>query len=259
MLEYINFLSYITRFINAFFLPFFMDFQSLRSELLTKTKQQLHDAVTIDVSISQALSAYDDLQVQLNHLSKRLRDWTGYFVPELERRISTNAHFVQEISRGLAHEDSAMGGTPAQPTQQIIERFAKQINELYSFQEELLMYLEKTLQEFAPNLQVLLGTTITARVISAAGSLEHLSRLPSSTLQLLGAEKALFRHLRTGARSPKHGFIINHPLVSQASSKMRGKIARALADKMSICAKLDYFKGEFLAKKYLQDLEKRFG
>jgi len=89
-------------------------------------------------------------------------------------------------------------------------------------------------------------------------SLKHLAMLPASTIQLLGAEKALFRHIKTGSRSPKHGIIINHSIVQKAKRNEKGKAARMLADKLSICAKLDYFKGEFKAKEYKKELEENF-
>ena len=79
--------------------------------------------------------------------------------------------------------------------------------------------------------------------------------LPASTEQLLGAEKALFRHLKTGSRSPKFGVIFSHPIIQKASRKQKGKAARILADKLSLCARLDYFKGEFKAKEYRKEIE----
>ena len=81
--------------------------------------------------------------------------------------------------------------------------------------------------------------------------------LPASTIQLLGAEKALFRHIKTNAKSPKHGIIINHQFVQKAQRKNKGKAARILADKLSLCARLDYFKGEFKGEEYKKELERK--
>jgi nucleolar protein 56 len=117
--------------------------------------------------------------------------------------------------------------------------------------------VDKILDEIAPNLKALAGPTIGARLISLAGGLGGLARLPSSTIQVLGAEKALFRALRTGARPPKHGIIFQHPLLHQAPKWQRGKIARALAGKISIAAKVDVFSGNFVGDRLKADLEKR--
>jgi nucleolar protein 56 len=109
--------------------------------------------------------------------------------------------------------------------------------------------------KYCPNLLELAGATIAARLIELGKGLKHLALLPASTVQLLGAEKALFRHLKTGSRSPKYGVIINHPLIQSAPRDKRGKASRMLADKLSLCARLDYFKGEFKAPDYRKELE----
>jgi len=88
--------------------------------------------------------------------------------------------------------------------------------------------------------------------------LKKLAEMPSSTIQLLGAEKALFRHMRTGAKVPKHGILIQHPLMAKTKKEIHGKVARALADKISIAAKVDYFKGKFVADKLKKMLEEKF-
>jgi nucleolar protein 56 len=141
---------------------------------------------------------------------------------------------------------------------QALQGLSFQLVGLYDYKQTLLSYLESVLKRYNPNVHALLGTTIAARVIAGAGSRRRLAVLPASTIQLLGAEKALFRHLKSGARSPKHGYVVNHQLLQQARRENRGKVARALADKAAICAKLDYFEGDFLGEQYLKDLQKRF-
>ena len=111
------------------------------------------------------------------------------------------------------------------------------------------------MKKYCPNVLELAGVTIGAQLLELAKSLRRMAFLPASTIQLLGAEKALFRHLKTGSRSPKYGVIFQHPLIQNTKRSKRGKKARQLADKLSICAKLDFFKGEFLAKEYRKELE----
>ena len=108
----------------------------------------------------------------------------------------------------------------------------------------------------APNLTAVAGSNVASKLISLAGNLERLSKFPAPKIQLMGAEVALFRHLQTGAKPPKHGVILEHPLVSSAKKHLKGKIARKLADKISIAAKIDFFKGEFMGEYLLETLKK---
>jgi nucleolar protein 56 len=243
-----------------------LSFQDLRKQLIDLTKKQLGEAVTIDILLIQALASADELTISLNTLSKRLREWYGYILPELEHKISDHETISKLISTKTYDEllaefapKDTMGIKLEQDDLDAVIGLAKQLCLLYKEKEILLDYLESKLKEFMPNTHAMLGTTISARLLASAGSLKSLSRSASSTIQLYGAEKALFRHLKTGARSPKYGHIFSHQLIQSADRKSAGKVARALADKTSICVKLDYFKGEFLADKYLKQLQERFG
>jgi nucleolar protein 56 len=113
------------------------------------------------------------------------------------------------------------------------------------------------MQETAPNLTTLLSANLGARLISLAGGLQRLATLPSSTVQLLGAEKAMFMHLRSGKAPPKHGIIFQHPAVHRAPYWHRGKIARSLAAKAAIAAKVDYFEGEYIGVRLKAEFEAR--
>ena len=108
-----------------------------------------------------------------------------------------------------------------------------------------------------PNITAVAGAVIGAKLLAIAGSLKKLSLFPASTVQLLGAEKALFRHLKTGAKSPKYGILHEHPLIAQAKKKDHGKVARLLADKIAIAAKVDFFKGNYVGDKLKKDIERR--
>ena len=111
----------------------------------------------------------------------------------------------------------------------------------------------------APNTTHLLGGLLTAKLISHVKSVEKLATLPASTIQVLGAEKALFKHLRSKGRvkPPKHGYLFQHPKVSSAPKKLRGKIARTLAAKVALAAKVDAYGGEFIGDKLRQAFEQR--
>ena len=242
-----------------------MEFAERRLKLIALTKQQIADSLKADILIIQALSTMDDLTTQINGMAKRLREWHGYFLPELDYALSDNEHYVNFIAEKSYEELVEEYGDGMQAKVGVrdyaqVQSLAKLIQTLFAQKEELLNYLDRVMDTYMKNVKELAGITIAARLLAGAGSLKKLSRVPASTVQMLGAEKALFRHLKTGARTPKHGFIFNHPIVQAASrSKKTGKAARVLADKISICAKLDYFKGEFLAPEYREKLEKQWG
>ena len=113
------------------------------------------------------------------------------------------------------------------------------------------------MQEVAPNTKTIAGSLLGARLIAIVGGLMNLAKLPASTMQILGAENALFRSLKTNARPPKHGVIFQHPLIHDGKRWQRGKIARALAGKLSIAARVDAFNGKYAGDELKADLDKR--
>ena len=173
-----------------------------------------------DRVIIQAIEAIDDLDESLNLLKERFAEWKA--LP-------------------LEFGD-------------IEEEFREKIKELEKFRKMLEKFVEKEMKEVAPNLTVLIGSTLGARLISLAGGLNKLAILPASRIQVLGAEKALFKHVVKGSKPPKHGIIFQHALIRTSPKKLRGKIARALATKIAIAVKADAF-----SKRYIGDeLKKRF-
>ena len=240
-----------------------IDFRNKREELIKLTRMSISSSISPDTMIIQAMNTIDDLTKQLNLLVKRLREWHAYSLPEFEKKVSDHERYAiliaeksyEELTKEFA-PNGTMGNVldEADLAMQVI--FAKRITSMYELKGELLDYIEKIMRKEMPNVQKMAGTSIGARLLVTAGSIRKLAVLPASTIQMLGAEKALFRHIKTGARPPKHGFIINHPFV-QSAGRNKGKAARILADKLSHCARLDFFKGEFLADKYLEDLYKK--
>lgn len=229
----------------------------LRSRNIALTKKQLAASVTPDLLIINAINTVEELDKVANALAKRLREWYALHDPELEHAYQDHQAFVDAVlTKTGSRSDDTMGG---QLTAQDVEAMlaeAGTLSAIYSQRATLLAYLETTMQQHAPNIKHLAGASIGAKLMSMAGSLQRLSRLPSSTIQLLGAETALFRHLRNKrARPPKHGIIFNHVLLQRAPRDMRGKVARALADKLSIAAKIDFFKGEFIGDKLYAEVE----
>jgi nucleolar protein 56 len=124
----------------------------------------------------------------------------------------------------------------------IVKRLADQVIAQSDLRRVLADHIEVAMETVAPNVKELLTASVGARIMAKAGSLARLAMLPASTIQVLGAEKALFRALKTGARPPKHGILFQHPLIHSAPKWQRGKIARAIASKVAIAARIDYYR-----------------
>lgn len=126
-----------------------------------------------------------------------------------------------------------------------IERFAKRVSSLSEYRKQLAQYLKKKMESVAPNLAVLIGEVVGARLISHAGSLTNLAKYPASTVQILGAEKALFRAIKTRSNTPKYGLIYHSTFIGRAGTANKGRISRYLANKCSMASRIDCFSGEW--------------
>lgn len=234
-----------------------------------------------DMAVIQAVRAVDDVDKTLNLFSGRMREWYGLHFPELDKLLESHeryARFVLEVGdrsslnmdklKRLGFDEekasiimekgmSSSGGEISREDLTVLQDFCERILELHVLRERLEKYVEETMEAVAPNLSGLIGATISARLISLAGGLENLAKMPASTIQVLGAEKALFRAIKTGSRPPKHGVIFQHTAVHQSPRWQRGKIARALAGKLAIAARLDAFAGEYMGEELKKGLEKR--
>jgi nucleolar protein 56 len=223
-----------------------------------------------DLVIAQAIQTLDDLDRTVNLFMGRLREWYGIHFPELDRLIEkheTYARLVMNLGyrdnfslealeqEGLPKEkaentaevaEKSMGADMAEQDLAEIQALSKNVLELYELRKNMENYVDKTMEEVAPNTRAIAGALLGARLIAIAGSLQNLAMRPASTIQVLGAEKALFRSLKTGARPPKHGLIFQHALLHDAKRWQRGKIARVLAGKLAIAARADAFGGKYV-------------
>jgi nucleolar protein 56 len=234
-----------------------------------------------DLVIAQAIQTLDDLDRAINLFMGRVREWYGIHFPELDRLLDkheTYARLVltlgtrenfsakkleeEEIPESKAEQiaraaEKSMGADLVEPDLKEIQDLCKSILNLYQLRQGMENYLDKAMDEVAPNIKTIAGSLLGARLIAVAGGLTNLARRPASTIQVLGAEKALFRSLKTGTRPPKHGIIFQHPYLHDAKKWHRGKIARALAGKLAIAARIDAFRGESRGEELKADLERR--
>ena len=231
------------------------DLIKLNFELSIK---DLKKGVNFEDNVMQTIMLLNDLDKIINILRKRLSEWFYLYEPEYVRQFNFPEEHFKDLDEFKKNIDLSVGAKINPEENKQINNLSKLLLDIKNQRLDLINYLEGIMNVNCPNLTYITNATIAGNLILLAKGLRNLSKFPASTVQLLGAEKALFKHIKTGAKSPKHGVIINHPLISSAPRNMKGKIARSLADKISICAKLDYFKGEFLAPNYLHQLEEKY-
>ena len=216
-----------------------------------------------DLHITQAINALDETDKIINTLSSLLREWYGLHFPELDNIIDSINGYSQIVLKGTRDKlskkifedagfpeskvemltlvtEKSRGGDISDANLSIVQTLAKQILELFELRKHLEEHVETEMKNIAPNLSAILGTAVGARILARAGSLTRLAKMPASTIQVLGAEKALFRSLKTGSQPPKHGLLFQHASVHAAPRWQRGKIARAVAGKAAIASRVDY-------------------
>ena len=232
-----------------------------------------------DLHIIQAINSLDEIDKISNALSSRLREWYGLHFPELDNIIDSINGYAQIVLAGKresltkkVYEDAGFpdskaemisliasksrGGDISDVNLAIVQSIAKQILDFHDLRKKLEDHVESEMQTIAPNITVILGAAVGARILGRAGSLKKLASMPASTIQIIGAEKALFRSLKTGAQPPKHGLLFQHAMVHAAPRWQRGKIARAIAAKAAIAARVDVY-GEGINKTLLEKLNIR--
>lgn len=242
--------------------------QFLTKVNLELTKVKIKKAVGRDSLIIQANGAVEEIDKSVNVMSERLREWYGLHFPEMDRNVLDHSKYAAIIEKfgtrqGIEDEElktiakESMGIELEDEDIQIVRQFADKILATYKLRDDISKYIDKTLKKLAPNTREIAGPMLAAKLIAKAGGLDKLARFPSSTVQLLGAEKALFRFLHGKGKSPKFGIIFNHPLVQDASFDKKGKIARVLAAKISIAAKIDFYSHDDRSAGLKKDLQEK--
>ncbi|RHZ51714.1 Nucleolar protein 58 [Aspergillus turcosus] len=216
----------------------------------------------IDTMIVQAIGLLDDLDKELNTYAMRVKEWYGWHFPELAKILNDNIAYAKlvlkmgmrsnwetaDLAEILPEElegtvkaaaDRSMGTEISQEDLENIQALAEQVVGFAEYRQQLASYLTARMNAIAPNLTALVGELVGARLIAHAGSLTNLSKSPASTIQILGAEKALFRALKTKHDTPKYGLIYHASLIGQATGKNKGKMARVLAAKASLGLRVD--------------------
>jgi len=248
--------------------PGTQEFESLRAKSIAAAEEVIREASSRpDLHLVQAIQALDDTDKYLNITATRASEWYGLHFPELTQMVQDNVALCKIIAeigardaftpdslsgRGFTEKkveaiisarDRSKGGSISEGDLGRVKSLGSLAIQLSSIRDGLNGYVESQMKKVAPNVAEVAGATIGARLMAKAGGLDRLAVLPASTIQILGAEKALFRSLRTGARPPKHGILFQHQAVHTAPKWQRGKIARTLANKIAIAARVDYYRG----------------
>lgn len=232
----------------------------IRDVQIIRTREEIKSSVEKDKVLGQAVSALGDIRSTCNELSERLQEWYGLYYPEFEAESNEKyAELVAKIGRREEFNDfkGSMGIDLEGEDVEILQQFGEEVDGLFQLRDNLKSYLEDVMPDIAPNMTHVIGAEMTAKLISLAGSLEDIAKMPSSKIQLLGAEKALFRHLKGGGKPPKYGIIYNHPYIQRTQEDRRGKVARAIASKLMMAARTDFYTDDFKGEKYKEELEEK--
>jgi len=254
-----------------------------------KVKFNVHKS---DNMIIQAIALVDQLDKDINTFAMRAREWYSWHFPELIKIVTDNisfarvAHYIGKRSSltGAENLDEKMAELEALTMDETMAKsvldaarksmgfdisdidmlnitmFLEKVVNLADYRKSLHEYLQNKMNAVAPNLAALIGDIVGARLISHAGSLTNLAKYPASTVQILGAEKALFRALKTKGNTPKYGLIFHSSFIGRAQQKNKGRISRYLANKCSIASRIDCFADEstdVFGKKLKDQVEER--
>lgn len=234
-----------------------------------------------DVLIIPAVHAHENVEKQINTVYMGCREWYGIHFPELNDLVDDPEDYLKIITKIgsrdkmneenlskvipghkrlkeiLVAKEKSVGANLLEQDEEYIRRFAEEGLRLIQLRKDLENYIKSLMSLEAPNLTAIAGPILGSKLLALAGGLEKLAKMPASTIQVLGAEKALFRFLKTGRGAPKHGLIFQHLYVHTSPKWQRGKIARVLAAKISIAARIDYFSREDRSAELRKVLEER--
>ena len=245
-----------------------MDKDDIREKAISQTREEIESSVEKDQLLVKAVKQLDQLERDIRDQVERLRDWYGVHFPELEQEITEDDRFVDILEKYGVEKNNiepfdqmaekSTGSDLSEQDRELIENSVSTIASMKDLRDEIEVYVKEGAQEEFQNLSVLLGPVLATRLVALAGGLEELAKKPASTVQMLGAEKALFRHLHGEGSSPKHGVLFHHRFVKDLPEDERGKMARFLANKSVMAARIDQYGDEDKSEKLRQKIEDKY-
>lgn len=247
--------------------------------MLQKAKKKVQaDLSRKDLPVIQAVRTLDDIDSAKSLLFERLNEWFKLNFPDLE--IQNEETYCKVVAEFGAREEfdllklqemvgvkraihlmekaeASYGASFDLQDRKAVKALARRVLGLYETRTELETYISFEAERLMKNIAYLTDPLFSARLLATAGSLQRLAKMPGSTIQVIGAEKALFRHLRKGSRPPKHGVLFQTALISTAPPDKRGTFARILASKIAIAAKADYYSKNFIAPQLKEKMDER--
>ena len=240
---------------------FGFDRSLLHAAMVELAKRRMRNAIRPEDHLRQAVTGVDDLQEEENTVIEHVREWYGLHFPELARMVDESEYLDLVTKHGRRENlpfnvGESVGAELGGPEEKEIRGLAELAQALAFRRKELEAYVERSIRSLAPNVAEFTGPMIAARLVTLAGSVEDLARYPAGTIQLLGAEKALFRHMRSGSRPPKHGVLFQHPLIHRAPPWQRGALARAFAGRIAMAARADAYTHRRIAPELQASLDR---
>ncbi len=231
-----------------------MDKEELRRQMIEKAKKEIHEAyASEEYALIQAINASIDLTRSYNLLNERLSEWNGLYFPEAKANTLKAAELAVSIASNSI--ESNTGRKISSEESQVLMAYAALVKGMQEAINSLDSYIANAAKRIMPNATYLTDPKIASELLSKAGSLKRLATMPASTIQLLGAEKALFKHIKFGSKPPKYGVLYKLADISSAEKWQRGRIARAYASKLAIALHADYFSKNFIAGKLKEQLD----
>ena len=240
--------------------------QEMRKKFLSKTHSEVQEQLSgPDMHVVKAVNMGKSLESMFNLVFEQAMEWYSLHFPELRFQVRDPLQMLQLIvhvgerknysrelvgkfilneemsSRVCDAAKTSKGGSMDAHALKALQSVAKLGLSMKQELQSLNGFVEIQMKELAPNFSELATPMIAAQLLAKAGSLKRLAEMPGSTIQVLGAEEALFSHLKTHSRPPKHGYIFNHPLLKTLPKHVRGRMARTLAGKLAICARVDVY------------------
>ena len=253
---------------------------SRRAAFKSVATEQVQERISVlssslDQELIALVYAHDTLAGSTNEVTEKLVDLVSLYFPELKRISRSTEKSVELLSKYPSKEEMMSGGGGEIPqdimsgafrsrgaatpsgTAAVVKQYAATVLAMNSLKEAMARRISDVMGTMAPNVSAVAGPLLGAKLVAKAGGLMKLAKLPSSSVQVMGAEKALFRAMKEGGRPPKHGLIFQHPLVHNSPRKLRGKVARALASKISIASRIDTFSGSEASEELVDSLRKK--
>lgn len=240
--------------------------EDIVGDALEATREELSE-VDREKHLVKAVKMLDSIEGSITEKEERFKDWYSLHFPEFIDEIEDIEHIIKILDSGVEKSEleafkemaeNSKGSEMTEKEEKIIQTVLNNLQSDINARSDLENYIEDLVKEEMPNLDKILGTFLAARMIALTGGLEEMAKKPASTVQMLGAEKALFRYLRGNGSPPKHGVLFEHEYVNQLPEEQRGKMARFMANKAVMAARVDCYSDKDKGSKFRGEIREKY-